>query len=197
MSHQQVMEELINADVVVDQLFFPLHGKLGIEAMATGCALASSNREDYEPFPANRPIWHIDPGNLYEQLRLLLSDRDLRLRLARQGRAYVETYHDHVKVAEGMVDALAATGMQRLDHYPVFFAQQFQLPVGLAIPEDLKRLTARIVQRWGLPEGVDPQDMIKRGLMTANGLIPSRPIPRWAVGHLHAEHGRSLNRAGV
>jgi hypothetical protein len=182
-SHLQVMQELINADVVVDQLFFPLHGKLGIEAMATGCALASSNREDYEPFPPNRPIWHIDPGNLYNQLKSLLTNRHLRIDLARKGRAYVETYHDHTKVAKKIIDALDGNERQTFDHYPRFYAERLQLPVGLELPEDLLRLTARIIQRWGLPENVDPRDMVERGLMSNDGLVSSEKIPRWNVEH--------------
>lgn len=181
--HPQVMEELINADVVVDQLFFPLHGKLGIEAMATGCALASSNIEDYEPFPPNRPIWHIDPGNLYDQLKTLLTNRELRIDLARKGRSYVETYHGHTKIAESIIDALDSSERQTFDHYPKFYAERLQLPAGLVLPEELKRLTARIIQRWGLPENVDPRDMVERGLMSNDGLVSSEKIPRWKVEH--------------
>lgn len=53
--------------------------------------------------------------------------------------------------------------------------------------DDLKRITTEIVQRWGLPEDVDPQDMIACGLMSAEGLDPSKPRPRWdSTPSLHA-----------
>jgi Glycosyl transferases group 1 len=177
--HEQVVAELMNADVLVDQLFLPLHGKLTVEAMASGCAVATSNREDYEPFPPNRPLWHVYPGNLYHQLKRLLTDKDLRLRLAHKGRLYVDTYHDHVKVAQRITHRLGIDGAEQYDHYPKFYAEWFQLPEGVVLPNDLKRMTARIAQRWGLPEGVDYQDMIRRGLMSADGLERSKPIPRW------------------
>ncbi len=177
--HQQVLAELADADVVIDQLHLPIHGKLGAEAMASGCALATCNREEYEPFPPKRPIWHLDPENLDGQLRRLLTDRELRVGLAREGRAYVERYHDHVQIAQRILDALSADESQRYDHYPTFFARAYQLPEAVVIPENLKRLTAQVVQRWGLPEGVDAQDMIARGLMSADGLNFSEPIPRW------------------
>ena len=179
MSNLEVLTALGDADVVIDQLHTPLHGKLGVEAMASRCALACGNREDYEPVPPDRPIWNIDPVNLYDQLRRLLLDRELRVRLAHEGRAYVERYHDHEKVARSIVERVNGDQAQEYDHYPRFFADRFELPKGITLPKELQRMTAKIVQRWGLPDGVDPQDMIRRGLMSADGLKPSRPIPRW------------------
>ncbi|CAN5806975.1 glycosyltransferase family 4 protein [soil metagenome] len=178
-SSNEVFPELAEADVVVDQLHVPLHGKLGVEAMASGCALADCNREECEPFPPSRPIWHIGPENLYLQLKRLLTDKELRIRLAREGREYVERYHDHVNVARRIVEHLRAGKLKRYDHYPTFFACDYRLPEDVEIPDYLKRMTAQVVQRWGLPEGVDPQDMIARGLMSADGLGFSEPIPRW------------------
>ncbi len=178
-SNQQVLAGLAEADVAIDQLYMPLHGKFGVEAMASGCALATCNCEEFEPIPPNRPIWHIDSANIYEQLKRLLTDRDLRVRLAQQGREYVERYHDHVAVARRIVECLNVERLAQYDHYPTFFARNYRLPDGETIPDGLKRMTAKVVQRWGLPEDVDPQDMIAWGLMSADGLDPSRPIPRW------------------
>jgi len=186
-SNEQVLSVLNYADVVVDQLHFPMHGGLGVEAMASGCALATCNREDYEPFPPQRPIWHIEPGNVYEQLKPLLTDRALRVRLAHGGRKYVERYHDHVKVTRRIIESLAAGKTRRYDHYPTFYTQGFQLPEGVVVPIDLQRMTAKIVQRWGLPEGVDVSDLIRRGLMSADGLKASQPIPRWDLASLSAD----------
>jgi Glycosyl transferases group 1 len=180
MSNLDVLSSLADADVVIDQLHTPLHGKLGVEAMASRCALACGNREDYEPVPRDRPIWHIDPDNLYEQLRRLLTDRELRVRLANEGRSYVERYHDHRKVASRIIERLNGDKTrQQYDHYPRFFAERFKLPKGVTLRYDLQRMSAQIVQRWGLPEGVDPQEMIRRGLMSEDGLERSKPIPRW------------------
>ncbi len=179
MSNLDVLTALADADVVIDQLHTPLHGKLGVEAMASACALACGNDEDYEPFPRGRPIWNIDSVNLYEQLRRLLTDREMRVRLAHEGRAYVERYHDHGKVAQRIIERLKDDRTQEYEHYPKFFAERFELPEGITLPKDLQRMTAKIVQRWGLPEGVDPQDMIRRGLMSEDGLERSKSIPRW------------------
>ena len=182
--HQQVITELSQADVAVDQLNLPLHGMFGLEAMASGCALATCNRQDYEPFPPDRPIWHIDPANIHSALKQLFTDRALRVRLAREGRKYVEQYHSHVEVARRILNALDVINFQ-YDHYPTFFAQSYELEEGKVLPEYLKRMTASIVQRWGLPKDIEPDEMIRKGLMSAKGLTSLEEIPRWrtpAVG---------------
>jgi hypothetical protein len=182
-SNREVVAELAAADVAVDQLHLPLHGKFGLEAMASGCALATCNREDYEPFPPNRPIWHIDAENVYERLKRLLTDQELRVRLARQGRAYVERQHDHVIVANRIIQGVTTRATTACDHYPTYFAERFLLPDGEAIPERLRVMTARIIQRWGLPEHVPVNNLIARGLISPRGLSRTHPIPRWLVRH--------------
>lgn len=177
-SQRQVLDELAKADMAIDQLYGNFHGLFSLEALASGCALATSNNENFEPFPPNRPILNIEPGNLYEPLKRLLTDKDLRIRLAQEGRKYVEKYYDHVNVAGRILECLEADEIE-YDHYPAFFSRYYRLPQGESIPDELKRMTAETIQRWGLPEDADPQDMIARGLMSADELDPSKPIPRW------------------
>ena len=86
----QVLAELGDADVAIDQLYFNLHGSFRLEAMCF-LRLATCNREDCEPVPPNRPIWHIDESNLYHRLKPLLSDKALRLRLAHDAVAISRT----------------------------------------------------------------------------------------------------------
>jgi hypothetical protein len=157
----EVLKEIADADVVVDQLHLPLHGRLGVEAMAAGCALATCNRADWEPFPATRPIWHIDVANVKSRLRTLLTDRALRVRLAREGRRHVERHHGHVAVARRVLDAIDAP---IVDHRPTFFARHYRLERGERVPERLRRLTAQVARRHGLPDGVTLGNLRERGL---------------------------------
>jgi len=179
--NEEVKAHLSNADVVIDQLFFPLHGKLGIEAMASGCALATGNRQDLEPFPADRPIWHIDLSNIDAQLRRLLTDRDLRRKLAAEGRQYVERYHSHVAVTRRMLSRLTPAVQPERDHYPTFFTRRFQRAAGIEIPLEIQAMTARIIRRWGLPRDVDPQGLVARGLVAGNRLGRTQRIPIWSI----------------
>lgn len=175
----EVIAALRDADVVIDQLYSATYGKLGLEAMASGCAVASRNREDCDPIPPNRPIWHISPENLYDQLKRLLTDKVLRVRLAREGLQYVNRYHDHVNVARRIIAFLKNQELQPCDYYPSFFTRKYSLPPGVVISDDLRQMTAQIVQRWGLPEDVDPCDLVRRGLISADALDVSKAIPRW------------------
>lgn len=171
-SNRVLRRELPGADVLIDQLHFPLHGKLGLEAMATGCVLATCDRPDFEPYPARRPIWHIEPAGLEDRLRLLLTDRSLRMRLAAEGRRYVVRHHRHVDVARGILKLLRGEPYSFL-HRPEFFARHYRLPRGKRVPFDLLRLTRRIVERFGLPKGVAADDLVARGLMSpVRGVTP-------------------------
>jgi hypothetical protein len=178
-SNQEVIRELMDADVVVDQLEASSYGMLALEGMATGCAVAGGNHYGFIPIPPNRPIVHIDSTNVYPQLKQLLTDRDLRLRLAFAGRSFAERYNDHVKVAQNLLQCLEQNEERQYDYYPTFFARDYRLPEGERIPDDLKKITAQIVQRWGLPEDVDPRDLVQRGLMSTDGLDRPNAIPRW------------------
>jgi glycosyltransferase involved in cell wall biosynthesis len=177
--HRQVLTELANADVAIDQLHYPLHGMFALEAMASGCAVATCNDERHEPLPRNRPIWHIDPQNVYERLKVLLSDRSLRMAMAERARRYVEHYHDIDKVAQRIIDCVEAPVEQRYDHYPTFFAKDYRLPAGSVLPPDVLRLNWDAVRRWGLPEEVSIEDMIERGLLPKRVARSFRKVPRW------------------
>lgn len=158
-----VVEALRDADVVIDQLHLPMHGRLGVEAMASGCALVTADRPDLEPVPAHRPIWNLDTANLTAQLRAIVTDRDLRVRLGHEGIAHARRYHDHVAVARRVM-ACVNDPNAPLEHTPTFFARRYRLPEGVTLPTRLKSLTARVARRWGLPEGVSLDDLRARGL---------------------------------
>jgi hypothetical protein len=177
--NQQVIDAFVDADVVIDELFFPLYGKTTLEAMACGCAVANGDDEGYEPFPPDRPICQINPENIRKQLGNLLTNKELRIKLAHEGRNYAEKYHDHIAVTQQIVKYLNNDNLIQYDYYPAFYARDFRLPDGEVIPEELKRMTTEIVKTWGLSENVDPQDMIRRGLMSQDGLDPTASIPRW------------------
>jgi glycosyltransferase involved in cell wall biosynthesis len=178
--NQAVLEELRGADVAIDQLLVPPYGLFGAEAMASGCAVASNNRPELETYPPDRPVWHIDPANLHSRLRRLLTDPALRQDLARRGREYVERHHDHVAVTRRMLEDLDDPAADRCHYRPEFFARHYRLPEGVTVPPYLKRLTARVVRRWGLPPGVDPGELVSRGLMDPLGPGVRRAVPEVA-----------------
>src|SRR2546428_1864577 len=179
--NKEVIQQLVAADVVVDELNEASYGMLGLEAMATGCAVAGGNHPGLVPLPPARPVLPINPSNVYTQLRSLLTDKQRRVRLALEGRRFVEKYHSHLVVAQEMVRCVEPD-VREHDYYPVFFTRDYIVPNDETITDSLKRITAEIVQRWGLPKDVNAQTMVARGLMSLEGLDPHTPIPRWNSG---------------
>lgn len=163
-AHAEVCAAMRDADVVIDQLHLPLHGRLGVEAMASGCALATADARDLEPVPPDRPIWPLTPSGLEGELRRLLTDRDLRVSLGRMGRAHARRFHDHVSVARKTLALVTSPTPAAADHHPTFFARSFELAPGETLPVGLRRATTRVATRCGLPDGVTLDDLARRGL---------------------------------
>jgi hypothetical protein len=91
---------LRNCDVLLDQFVVGDHGLISVESMALGkpvvCYLLPSV---VAALPPECPIVNANQDNLAEVLAGLLSDGPRREQLGRQGRAYVEQYHDAHKIA--------------------------------------------------------------------------------------------------
>lgn len=178
--NQEIQSELRNADVVIEQLYIPQPGMLGLEAMASGCAVASWNREEFDPLPTHRPVWFIDADTIYLQLKRLLTDKSLRIRLAKESRRFVETYHDHLKTCQGILSCVTE-GISEYDHYPSFFLREYMLPAGSTVPKYLLDATTCIIKNWGVPADLDVRTACDRGLLSAEGLEPLSELPRWPV----------------
>ncbi len=182
--NQTVLDELHDADAAVDQIYFPF-GKFGAEAMALGCAVATAHRPDIEPLAAHRPVCAVNEETLEDQLAELLINKRLRLDLAEKGRKHVERYHDHLAIASRLIEACLAARRGKLDYdyYPEFFAREYTIPDDQAVPAHLKRLSAMVAQKWGLPEGISPRDLVSKGMASWDGFDLSRSSPRWHERH--------------
>jgi glycosyltransferase involved in cell wall biosynthesis len=100
--HREAIPRLRAADVVVDQLLIGWYGGLSVEAMALGkpvlCHIYEETLED-NPFGAELPIVRATADTLAARLRELAADREARLRIGAEGRAFVERRHDPCAVA--------------------------------------------------------------------------------------------------
>lgn len=177
--HKTVIEELANADIVLDELNIALHGKLTIEGMASGCAVIAGNDEEYEPFPPNRPIQHAYTWNLIERLRELIQDVPYRTNLAQRAKLYVDQHHDHVKIVGRLLVDLDSNPGARIDHYPRFYLDGYKLPPADLIPKDLQDISAEQILRWGLPSGVNLRACVERGLVAPSILAHEQSLIRW------------------
>lgn len=93
------------ADVVIDQLLLGWYGGLSVEAMALGKPVVCFVRdEDLRFVPAamadDLPVVRADPSSIERVLGdLLRAPASERAQLGRRGRAYVERWHDPIKIA--------------------------------------------------------------------------------------------------
>ena len=180
-SNPQVLAALADADVVVDQLV--LRRVWQAQPREHGvrvCGRDAGVRRVLAVFAGNTDLAHRaeQPAPATEDT----VDRSrAEIRLAREGREFVVRRHDHVKVAERILQLLASKRTESHDYYPTFFARQFNLG-SEKMPTRLQKITAAVIQRYGLPEDVEPRDLIARGLISPGSLDPAKPVPRWNAG---------------
>lgn len=91
------------ADLVIDQLNVGWYGAFAVEVMAMGKPVACYLRgEDYQFLPqdfvADLPIYNLDPKNLVNSLEKIISDRSNWVKRGKDSRAFVEKWHDPVKI---------------------------------------------------------------------------------------------------
>lgn len=111
LSRTQVLERLRDADLVIDQLLIGWYGGFAVEAMALGKPVLCHIREEtpqLNPFGAELPIVRADPATLAERLRELARDRERRLQLGADSRAFVERHHDPRTIARAVLEGIAA-----------------------------------------------------------------------------------------
>jgi glycosyltransferase involved in cell wall biosynthesis len=91
-------------DVFLDQFVAGAHGLAAVEAMALGKpCVAFILPELLEAYPDELPIVNAEQENLAGVLESLLDNGPRRHELGRQGRAYVEQYHDALVVGRQLI----------------------------------------------------------------------------------------------
>lgn len=106
MSNAEARKVYETADVLVDQLFAGWYGGLAVELMALGKPVLVYIREDdlkYIPpeMKSDLPFVNVNPSTIEDGLRDVFEmSREQLLDLARKSRAFVERWHDPVKIAK-------------------------------------------------------------------------------------------------
>lgn len=114
LSHAEARRIYQRADLLVDQLLCGWYGGLAVELMALGKPVICYIRDDDLKFIPRQmreelPIINATPGTLYGVLREWLAMRKHELRdVGRRSRAYVERWHDPLKIAATLKDEYEA-----------------------------------------------------------------------------------------
>ena len=106
--HDQVKEYYAKSDIVIDQLLCGWYGGFAVEAMAMEKPVISYLRKEdldrFVPFKDEIPIINSTKDSLYDDLIPLIENEALRKRKGKEGRKYVEKYHDPMKIAKKLID---------------------------------------------------------------------------------------------
>jgi hypothetical protein len=120
-SNSAALKRYEAADVMIDQLYAGWYGGVAVEAMALGKPVVVYLREsDFRHLPTEMaqelPLLRATPMTVKEDLRAILeTPRERLLARARESRAFVEKWHDPVKIAS-MVAEDYRKGQESLGH---------------------------------------------------------------------------------
>lgn len=110
LAHDDARRVYETADLVIDQLYAGWYGGLAVEAMALGKPVLTYIRHEDLQFipPAMReelPVIEVSPSSIEVVLRQVLEmPRAEIVRLGRASRAFVERWHDPIKIAARLRD---------------------------------------------------------------------------------------------
>lgn len=102
---EQALATYKTADLFIDQLLVGWYGAVAVEAMRLGVPVAVYiNPEHLQFVPkemvADLPFLQVNIFNLKEKIRNFILQRDMVFELSTKAKAFVEKWHDPVKVAE-------------------------------------------------------------------------------------------------
>lgn len=99
--YRQALEEYKQADIIVGQTHIGWYEKLEQEAMAFGKPVVTYINQEFTKITGQVPVVNFqrdDTNTLITGIASLIDDYALQKRLSREGRAYVERWHDETKI---------------------------------------------------------------------------------------------------
>jgi hypothetical protein len=148
-SNQIIRENLTNADILVDEMVLHGPGILSLEAMCSGCAVATKYLKTSPGF-FSPPVCPISENTVYEKLKLLLSNRQLRKEMAINGRTYVEKNNHPNILSEKILADLnkKGSGSLKYDYNANFFKLNYKLPAGTTLSARQKKMNKRLAEKY-------------------------------------------------
>jgi len=100
-------EEILIADILVDQLIQGWYGMLPLEAMMYEKPVICYLRDDViKALPGECPIINANPSTIYSVLKTTLENKSSWKEIGKKGRDYVIKYHDAKSIAKQYSDLL-------------------------------------------------------------------------------------------
>jgi glycosyltransferase involved in cell wall biosynthesis len=102
--HNKIKELYEISDIGIDQILYGWHGKVSVELMALGKPVVCNINPEYKKYRPDLPIVHGDPENLYDVLKELIHNKELRIKIGKESEGYVAKYHDVEKEVDRLFD---------------------------------------------------------------------------------------------
>ena len=113
--NNKVIDFLMDGDILVDELIFHGPGILAFEAMLCGCAVATRHLAEFSHI-FGPPVVNITVQNIYDQVKRLIVDYDLRQQYIIKGREYSEKNNDAHTIAKKMLENIK--NPRKPDYFP-------------------------------------------------------------------------------
>jgi hypothetical protein len=101
--YNELLNELSNADILVDEIVLHGPGLLSFEAMLSGCAVATRFLNE-TPVCYTPPLVNIDYDNIEKELSNLILNKEFRMNLAREGYKYAAKNTDVKKISMDLIN---------------------------------------------------------------------------------------------
>ena len=101
---EEALEIYRTADIIIDQIAGGSYGVFSIEAMALGKPVIAYISEQARLRHPLLPVVSADFDGLSEVVSSLIKDRQRRIRLGKNGREYVERFHENIRVTALLSD---------------------------------------------------------------------------------------------
>jgi glycosyltransferase involved in cell wall biosynthesis len=102
--HEKALQLFKSADICVGKLMMGYYANFQIETMAMGKPTLCYIRDDLKPFASDCPIVNTTPKNVYENLKRLCEDGELRESLGRRGIEFVKKEHDNLRIGKRLLE---------------------------------------------------------------------------------------------
>lgn len=111
LAQKQVKEAISTADVYVDELRCGSYGATAVESMALGKPTVTYIREDLlDQYPSDLPLVNANPDTIYDCLKKLIMDAELRHKIGNDSRLYAEKYHSLEVIGPALLDIYREIG---------------------------------------------------------------------------------------
>ena len=153
LSHEEVLAVLRDADILVDETMIFGPGILGHEAVACGCALATKMQPEHAMC---NYVCNIQDDDIVEPLRVLIRDRDTRVRNSLICQELLNANLSPAAVGRKILQCLGFNETSTFEPEkliePHFFVDEYIRPIGHELNDRNKMLTLEVAKKHGVSE---------------------------------------------